>query len=166
MAAPVLSRGTTFALIAFGVSWATWLPLIWWTPAAWLRQLLLIGGTFGPSIAAVVLLRMGESHAALGAELKRHWRWRLPIGWWLFILGGPAVLILMAIAITHFLGVPAGEWNDAANLYLVVPVLAYVTVLGGPLGEELGWRGYAFARLQRRFRPVTAALAVGVVWGL
>jgi membrane protease YdiL (CAAX protease family) len=32
--------------------------------------------------------------------------------------------------------------------------------------EELGWRGFLQPRLQRRFRAVTASVAIGIVWAL
>lgn len=39
-------------------------------------------------------------------------------------------------------------------------------LLRGPLGEELGWRGYALSELQKKYSPLRSALIVGVVWGL
>lgn len=35
----------------------------------------------------------------------------------------------------------------------------------GPLGEELGWRGYALNELQKKYSPLKSALLVGVLWG-
>lgn len=35
----------------------------------------------------------------------------------------------------------------------------------GPLGEELGWRGYALNELQKKYSPLVSALIVGVLWG-
>lgn len=48
------------------------------------------------------------------------------------------------------------------------PVLAlgfFSNLIRGPLGEELGWRGYALNELQKRFSPGTSAVIIGAVWG-
>ncbi len=37
--------------------------------------------------------------------------------------------------------------------------------MGGPLGEELGWRAVLLPLFWRRWGPWRAALAVGLVWG-
>ena len=35
----------------------------------------------------------------------------------------------------------------------------------GPLGEQLGWRGFALNELQKKYSPLRSALIVGVLWG-
>ncbi len=37
---------------------------------------------------------------------------------------------------------------------------------GGGLMEELGWRGFALPRLQRKYSPLKATIIVGVIWAL
>jgi uncharacterized protein len=41
-----------------------------------------------------------------------------------------------------------------------------VLVLGGPLLEEGGWRGFALPRLERLHGPLVGSLILGVLWAL
>ncbi|HDR4590159.1 TPA: CPBP family intramembrane metalloprotease [Bacillus cereus] len=38
--------------------------------------------------------------------------------------------------------------------------------LAGPLGEELGWRGFAQIELQKKYSPLKASLIIGFWWGM
>lgn len=38
-------------------------------------------------------------------------------------------------------------------------------IVRGPIGEELGWRGYALNELQRKHSPLFSAIILGFVWG-
>lgn len=44
--------------------------------------------------------------------------------------------------------------------------LGVAQLLGSPLLEEYGWRGFWQARLQHRLPALPAALLVGLVWGI
>lgn len=155
-----------FLLLAYGASWVLWLPLVWWTPSETTRQSLLVAGTFGPSVAAALVIVARRGRAGLRSEFAQQWKWRLPFRLWTLILFGPAVIVLIAIAIAQVLGAPAGQWNDPGQLFLIPPVFAYVVILGGPLGEEFGWRGFALPRMERHIHPTAAVVLLGLIWGL
>jgi hypothetical protein len=77
-------------------------------------------------------------------------RWRVHAGWYAFALLGPPILMLVAMAIHVALG---GAWPDypaASRWPLFAIYFVAVLLVGGPLGEELGWRGYALPRLSAR----------------
>jgi hypothetical protein len=61
--------------------------------------------------------------------------------------------------------------DDNQNLALSLPgygllFLAFLdTFIRGPLGEELGWRGYALNELQKKYSPLKSSIIIGVLWG-
>ena len=50
--------------------------------------------------------------------------------------------------------------------YVVLVTWLAAMFLGGPLGEEIGWRGYALPRLQQRFGMAAGSIVLGVLWAL
>src|SRR5213596_2393861 len=50
------------------------------------------------------------------------------------------------------------------SLLSLLVLFVYVFFLGGPLGEEPGWRGFALPRLQRRYGPLVGSLILGPIW--
>lgn len=52
------------------------------------------------------------------------------------------------------------------SVWVVLVCFAHNLLLGGSLGEEIGWRGFLLPTLLRRMSPLAAAVVLGVVWGL
>ncbi|MGE7023343.1 CPBP family intramembrane glutamic endopeptidase [Solibacillus cecembensis] len=42
----------------------------------------------------------------------------------------------------------------------------FISLLSGPLGEELGWRGFAQMELQKKYSPLIASIIIGFWWGI
>jgi membrane protease YdiL (CAAX protease family) len=81
----------------------------------------------------------------------------------------PALFIvawLLAGSRSGGLEISALHGGPTASVSLVLVVFAHNLLLGGSLGEEIGWRGFLLPELLRRMSPLAASVVVGVVWGL
>jgi len=75
-------------------------------------------------------------------------------------------LLAMLLAVGAYLAINDKPLNSLTfiNLGSVISVFV-LTLTAGPMGEELGWRGYALGEFQKRYSPLGAALILGVLWG-
>lgn len=153
-----------FFALAFALSWTPWAMAGWWMTDP-VREVAIVAGRFGPAVAALVVIGRVGGAAALAEALRRHVRLRG--AWKALALAAvlPVVLASTGLALHRLLGGSAvpGPLYPVPMLPVVV---LYVLVLGGPLGEELGWRGFALPRLERRARPLAATVALWIVWAV
>jgi hypothetical protein len=155
-----------FFALTFAWSWACWAL----SPAIrehlpWLATLLMFAGSFGPSLAAIVLVASTRGLKCLRAWLSRCLQWRIGWGWWTFALLLPLAVMLLAAGLHIVLGGDIATPPASGHLLMTVVNLPLVLLLGGPLGEEFGWRGYALPVLQDRLGWRAASLGLGLVWG-
>jgi membrane protease YdiL (CAAX protease family) len=117
----------------------------------------------GPSLAAFILTAAIEGPAGFARLLRAIVRWRIGYSWYLFVLiGVPAITVAGALVLP---GVAGSFQTPALVLLLSYPASFVVSLLiGGPLGEEIGWRGFALPRLQRGQGPLIGSLALGILW--
>jgi uncharacterized protein len=74
--------------------------------------------------------------------------------------------MLVALAIHGVLGGALKVPPAADHIPLAILNFGLVFLVGGPLGEEFGWRGYAMAALSAKLDWRVASLIIGMVWGL
>jgi hypothetical protein len=112
-----------------------------------------------PTLAATTLTLAWEGRSGLRGLWDSLTRWRFGFQWYVFAL---VVIPVLGWLMSRVAG--ADPQYDLSTPTLVVAAL--LNLLIGPLGEELGWRGYALPRLLRRFNPCAASLILGAIWGL
>jgi membrane protease YdiL (CAAX protease family) len=126
---------------------------------------------FGPALAGIAVAAALAGRAGVKGLLRPLGRWRVGIGWYLFIALYPLVLRLTAVGLgrifggpapvlfdSHSLGLPAGN-----PLALALPVFLSTLILTG-VAEEIGWRGFALPRLQDRFSALVSSLILAALW--
>jgi uncharacterized protein len=163
-----------YSLIAYAGSWLVWLPLLLSEDGLGLLSfssplgLLVTGGigTFsGPALAAFVMTGVTEGREGIRRLLRSIVLWRVGLRWYLFVLLGiPVVLTLGAIVVPGILA----SFEPMEPLPLLMSYLVLfiypALLIGGPLGEEPGWRGFALPRLQRRYGPLVGTLILAPLW--
>ena len=83
------------------------------------------------------------------------------------LLAGP---LLASLIMTRLTTGSLRAWTSSFKRWRVPPVSypliqGVVFLIGGPIQEEVGWRGFALPVLQERIRPLQAAVVLGVIWG-
>jgi hypothetical protein len=162
-AAPLLA----FFALAFAWSWTCWLiaPLFKVNAPVATATLALAGG-FGPSLAAVATVAYSSGTAGLRRWLSRCLRWRVGWRWVVLAFLFPAVFMGLAAAAQVALGGSLPPSPAAGHVGLAALNFLLVFLVGGPLGEEFGWRGLALPGLQAWWGWRLASLLLGVVWAV
>jgi len=163
---PLLS----FFILSFFLAWVPWLVVGIVNPTL-LTAFALIGA-WAPTVSAILLSGILDGKTGIRELLKRVLRWRVGILWYVIVILGVAFIGIAAIALHMLLGgafpqptLPAGLPADQWYWFLPIIYLSNI-FLGGPIAEELGWRGFALPKLQARIGALYASLFIGVVWGL
>lgn len=88
------------------------------------------------------------------------------------VLFGIAALAYLAIGVGIVLGIPAPGISlpnglPPEALPGALPIIFLVNIfLGGPLAEDIGWRGYILPKLHERTSAWNASLLIGGVWAI
>lgn len=85
------------------------------------------------------------------------------MAWYAIALLGPIALFLVADAIRVAMGSrPPSTWVVLPSGFALA--FAIGSIVAGSFGEEIGWRGFGQARLQRRDGALAAGLVIRVIW--
>jgi len=169
---PVKSRRGDIALyllLTFGLTWSVAVMAIgfpnWFTatfgPLSERAPMFYLA-VWAPNIAALILTLTRGEPGALRDLFAALLRWNVSPLWWLVALFFYPALILVTQLINMLLHqpvAPLSAWQ------LVLPAMFSLgALLLGPIGEELGWRGYLLPRVLQRYSAVVSSLIVGAIW--
>jgi membrane protease YdiL (CAAX protease family) len=160
-----------FYVGAIAISWTCWMLVVGadhglLTLPGGLKDSLVIIGGFGPLFSALAMTGQSAGRRGLLSLLRQGLHWRVPIRWYAAALLLP-VAVRFAVLGLHILKGGGFPGLTDIDRWLAVPMtFALVLILGGPLGEEVGWRGFSQPRLQNRLGILQSSLIIGVASAL
>ena len=118
--------------------------------------------TFVPAIAACVLLFRRGGWRAVGALSARTFDVRRirSAGW----LAAAFLAMPLILTVSFLLMQLSGAQMPDAYVALAMAPAMFAVFFVGAAGEELGWQGFAFEELEKRYSVLESALILGVVW--
>lgn len=148
-----------FFALACALTWALGLPLaLAWTrhePPSPLAMGLVGLGAWGPTIAAVVVAARRRAVRGVFGP------WRTSVIWIVIAFLAPFALHLPATLAEVALGGEPAQW-----FYPPARPEHWAALVMFSIGEEFGWRGFAYPRVVERWGPIVGPLVLGAVWGL
>jgi uncharacterized protein len=157
-----------FFILTFAFSWALWIPFV--ISGREVSLLAIAGGAFAPTIVGAILASISRDRESRRDFWKRVYSFRRIGGpWYAVIVLIFPVLVGLTLLIDYVIGGRFFSLQAAVRtLSQPVALLVFIAqmIVGGPLAEELGWRGFALDRLQARWGALSSSLLLGVIWGL
>lgn len=128
-------------------------------------------GLLGPLLAALILSAIEGGRVGLVDFAHRLLRWPQPWFSSLALALSPLLLGALVYAGLHAAGRPWPTLQDFARFHglpgsLALPGVVLLVLLVNGLGEEGGWRGFAWQRLLPRHGPLGATLRITGLWAL
>lgn len=161
-----------FFILTFAFSWLMCLPnvlithnIITTNPSITnINNIMKWVAGIGPSLAAIFLVIKFEGKVALIVLLKRVLK--LKLGYWYFpvFLVLPVVLVLAHLLNIIFFNASFLKTGLLLEPWWIPVVLSIFFVL--QFGEELGWRGYALDRLQKKMNALFSSIFLGSIWAI
>ena len=121
---------------------------------------LVVFAAWTPNLAALFVTGVNNGKEGIQNLLAGWFKWRVKMGWYLFGLAPIAIAFAAARLYVLYRGLSSGRETGITGATLLSMIIFHT--LQGATGEELGWRGYALPRLQRRYSALTSALLLGL----
>jgi len=161
-------RIVLFLTIAFVWSWVSWFIGLHFISSGVNDKTIkpfitfLFIGIYGPMLSAIATTWRFDGLAGVARLLKKLTIWKAPLIIYLVILFLPLIIPAISIGLYRLFYGSVGRFD--VHAVALIPIYLWAALRLGPLGEELGWRGFLLPELQRSFSPVKSSLIIGIVW--
>lgn len=119
-------------------------------------------GVYGPTISGIITTLFFDGLKGLFELIKKLFIWKVPLKYYLYIIFLPLIFVSIGIVLYgQFLG-EIGGFDKMA--YLSIPTILLTGLYAGPLGEELGWRGFLLPEFQKKYSTLKSAIIIGFIW--
>lgn len=157
-----------FLIFTFTISWITGFPTVF-VPGKF--EGLAYLSDFGPAIGALIVVGIAEGSGGVKSLVRSLFQWRVSFVWYLVVLLGPALTMVTAVLLYNmFAGNGSAQnldrWLSILPQHLLVIVSLFLFMMVGIWGEEVGWRGFALPKLQKKYHPLLASLILGAIWAI
>lgn len=159
-----------YLISTFLFTWIFWI-ISFISSSSSLNAIFRIVGSLMPSLMSIIFTNYFYGRKGLKELLKKLTIWKVNPLFYVFILFYSAA----SFYIPSFICIIAGTdykihiKNEIFGFHLNNPLsllacLLVILIFGGPLGEELGWRGFVLPMLQKKYTPLLSGIIIGVIW--
>lgn len=119
-------------------------------------------GVYGPSLSAIATALLYEGRSGVSDLIKKLFVWKVPVENYLLVLFLPLIFVILGIGLYALFIGDVGSFDITA--FLSIPAILWAGFYAGPLGEELGWRGFLLPEFQKKFSNLKSAIIIGIIW--
>jgi membrane protease YdiL (CAAX protease family) len=158
-----------YFVLVFAIAWTIWIIAGVFAPQLFLGATLL--GAWSPTFVALFIILLKNKKPGIKNFLKGLFKLKVNWSWYFVVLFSIPIIAFISLEIHYlFTGLAAAvsfPKNIPSNISpIAVIVIVFISgiFLGGPLAEDIGWRGFIVPELHKKMSALKAALFVGIVW--
>lgn len=161
-------RTITFLAITFLWSWIFWIIGLDYLKDGMTQETIskflnfFFVGVYGPTIGAIITTIYYDGFPGVLKLLRKLLIWNIPIRNYAFIIFAPLIFVITGIGLYSFFIGAIGSFEPMA--FVSIPTILWAGFYAGPLGEELGWRGFLLPEFQKSFPALTSSVLIGIIW--
>jgi uncharacterized protein len=121
-------------------------------------------GSFGPAVGALIVTGIVQGKTGLKNILRSLINWKTPVWAYLFAIFFIIAVYIITAAVIYLSDPDLLKLQKFPGVAESIIYFFVIAIVGGPLGEEIGWRGFLQPQLLIRYSPAIASLFIALIW--